>query len=360
MRIAFGLGHPAHFHLYKNTIQTLKEKHQIDIYITDKDVLKKLLDINNYEYATIAISKPHENLFSKVYKVIISTKKLYKICKYNGTDLFVTCLPQLVWVSRLLGKKNIFNAEDDITYTYLQGFITYPFVSTILTSQVVKTWPFRYKQTKYAGYHKLAYLHPNWFTPNESIKNKYISESHYYIIRTVNQNAYHDINAKGLDASTLKDVIQYLENFGRVCITSERKLPEEFGKYVLSINENDIHHLLYYADLFIGDSQSMTVEAAMLGTPSIRINNFADKISIIRELEKKYGLTYSLPPKSKGKIISLIKEILSRNHQEFLNRRYSMLSQKIDVTVFLQWFIENYPQSAQIMRENPDYQLRFK
>ena len=36
-----------------------------------------------------------------------------------------------------------------------------------------------------------------------------------------------------------------------------------------------------------------------------------------------------------------------------------MLHEKIDVTAFYVWFIENYPQSAKIMKENPDYQLRF-
>ena len=36
-----------------------------------------------------------------------------------------------------------------------------------------------------------------------------------------------------------------------------------------------------------------------------------------------------------------------------------MLKEKIDVTAFMVWFIENYPESAKIMKENPDYQLRF-
>ncbi|MGD0753615.1 MAG: hypothetical protein ABR927_01030, partial [Bacteroidales bacterium] len=41
-------------------------------------------------------------------------------------------------------------------------------------------------------------------------------------------------------------------------------------------------------------------------------------------------------------------------------RRNKMLSEKIDPTAFLVWFIENYPVSVKIMKENPDYQLRFK
>ena len=36
------------------------------------------------------------------------------------------------------------------------------------------------------------------------------------------------------------------------------------------------------------------------------------------------------------------------------------LQDKIDVTAFFTWFIENYPQSRKIMQDNPAYQLIFK
>jgi len=37
-----------------------------------------------------------------------------------------------------------------------------------------------------------------------------------------------------------------------------------------------------------------------------------------------------------------------------------LLYDKIDVTAFMVWFIENYPKSEKIMKENPDYQDKFK
>ena len=40
--------------------------------------------------------------------------------------------------------------------------------------------------------------------------------------------------------------------------------------------------------------------------------------------------------------------------------RERMLAEKIDYAKFLTWFIENFPESARIMHENPDYQLSFK
>lgn len=44
----------------------------------------------------------------------------------------------------------------------------------------------------------------------------------------------------------------------------------------------------------------------------------------------------------------------------FQERRQKMLSEKIDYAQFLTWFIESYPESVKIMKENPDYQWRFK
>ena len=41
-------------------------------------------------------------------------------------------------------------------------------------------------------------------------------------------------------------------------------------------------------------------------------------------------------------------------------RRKKMLADKIDVTAFMVWLIENYPESVKIMKKNPDYQLRFR
>ena len=45
---------------------------------------------------------------------------------------------------------------------------------------------------------------------------------------------------------------------------------------------------------------------------------------------------------------------------EMQGNRHRFLENKIDVTAFMLWFIENYPKSFKIMRNNPDYQYRFK
>ena len=46
--------------------------------------------------------------------------------------------------------------------------------------------------------------------------------------------------------------------------------------------------------------------------------------------------------------------------REWTRKRGKLLKDKIDVTAFMVWFIENYPQSFEIMKENPEYQEKFK
>ena len=106
----------------------------------------------------------------------------------------------------------------------------------------------------------------------------------------------------------------------------------------------------------------MLFRSAMLGVPSIRFNDFAGKISVLEELEHKYGLTYGIKTDQPERLFEKIDELLAMPNfrEEFQHRRQKMLADKIDVTAFLVWFIENYPQSAKIMKENPDYQFRFR
>lgn len=100
----------------------------------------------------------------------------------------------------------------------------------------------------------------------------------------------------------------------------------------------------------------------MLGVPSIRFSDIAGMISVLEELEKVYGLTFGIPTSAPERLFEKINELLSLSdlNREFENRRQRMLEDKIDITAFMVWFIENYPESVKIMKENPDYQNKFK
>ncbi len=90
-------------------------------------------------------------------------------------------------------------------------------------------------------------------------------------------------------------------------------------------------HILFFANMFIGDSQTMTSEAAVLGTPSFRCNDFAGKINVMEEKEIKYRLSFNYTPAcfndTYNKIESLLKVENYKN--EFQINRTLMLKDKI-------------------------------
>jgi predicted glycosyltransferase len=147
----------------------------------------------------------------------------------------------------------------------------------------------------------------------------------------------------------MQKIIDILEPLGRVYITSERAIPEEFSAYVLRINPLDIHHILSFTSLYIGDSQSMAVEAAMLGTPNVRISSFSGKISVLEELEHTYQLTMGIHPSLEQHILNTLHTMVENRALKSLyqERRQRMLLDKIDVT---EWLINLFTSTARTER----------
>jgi len=222
MKILFALGHPAHFHLFKNVIEKLsKNGHAVQIIISEKDILKKLLAEKGFDYRTISDRKLNESIFDKGLKILRSTRHLLKIVRAFNPDLMVGSLSQPAFVSFLTRIPYVFVGEDDITYTFLQGLITYPFVAAILAPEPTNVSIFKYKKCSYKGYQKLAYLHPSVFKPDIFVLNKNYVKRPFFLIRIVNLNAYHDVGIGGLSEYLMDLLIEKMETHGSIYISSE-------------------------------------------------------------------------------------------------------------------------------------------
>ena len=55
-----------------------------------------------------------------------------------------------------------------------------------------------------------------------------------------------------------------------------------------------MHHVMAFASLYIGDSQTMAAEAGVLGVPFVRFNDFVGRIGYLRELEDVYQLGFGV------------------------------------------------------------------
>jgi hypothetical protein len=157
--------------------------------------------------------------------------------------------------------------------------------------------------------------------------------------------AHHDKGIRGLSEGVIDEIIRILGPKGRIFITSERSLEPRFETYRMSIDPLDIHHVMAFASLFIGDSQTMAAEAGVLGIPFIRFNDFVGRIGYLNELENVYGLGYGFRPDETPAMLETIRSIVADSDRQLaVNRekRERMLSEKINTADFLVKFIEEY------------------
>jgi len=327
-------------------------------------VLEELVKENDFEYENIQESIRKNDKISILTASFKRTYKVYRTAKKFKADVLIGTDSSIAQSAFLLKKVSFTTLEDDYEVIKKLAKLTYPFSTSIVVPSVCEVGKkYGKKKIPYYGYMKLAYLHPNRFIPNEDIVKKYINAPKYCIIRLAKLTAHHDEGIKGLNTKLVENIVDIVEKKGYIpFISSESELAFDLQKYQLEIHKNDIHHVMAFASLLVSDSQSMSVEAAMLGVPSIRFSDFAGRISVLEELENNYELTFGIPTNQSDKLLTLIENLLSDENIKavFQKRKEKMLSEKIDVTSFLTWFIENYPESEQIMKENPDFQHKFK
>ncbi|MDD2286846.1 MAG: hypothetical protein PHQ11_15775 [Paludibacter sp.] len=77
-------------------------------------------------------------------------------------------------------------------------------------------------------------------------------------------------------------------------------------------------------------------------------------------MENKWQLTFGYKPNQFDEALFKIKELIRQPGKVFYQRRDAMLENSINVTGFLNWFIQKYPESMRIMQTNPDYQYNFR
>lgn len=360
MKILIDIGHPAHVHLFKNFAKELiSHNHQVFFTCREKEFEKYLL--SSYGFSFKSFGKKYSSIPGKIFGMIeFDIKEFISGLKFRP-DIFLSHGSiYAAHASFFLGKPHI-SLED--TFNFEQIRIYEPFTKVILTPDFDNPLVSR-KQVKYSGYHELAYLHPKRFSPDISIlKTLGIgNEEKYSLVRFISWNASHD---KGNRALTLENKIKAVRSFlkyGKVFVSSESELPDELKQLRLRIPPERIHDAIAYSSLLFGESSTMAEEAAMLGTPSIYL--YDNSTYYTKHLEKEYKVMFNYSGSNEEQLKAIQKGVelltLPDIKSEWQAKRKKIIFDKIDVTAFLVWFIENWPDSFRIIKENPGYQERFK
>ena len=349
-RFLFFFVHPSKYHLFRYTINyLLNSGHHVDIAIIKKDVLEELVKQEGWKYTNIfpegRRSKSKNSLAILIVTLINFIKtvwRLKKLTQGKKYDIYITddCLT----VIGFFRKVTTYMFIDDDLNAVKENAVLYIFATKILSPQSTDLGRFNKKKIPVKGYKELAYLHPDYFRPDESVIKEFNPDfKNYIILRLVSLTASHDANKRGLSDTEVLKIINLLKEKYLIFISAERSLKPEFEKYRLAIKPELISNIISYAQLLITDSQTMTSEAAVLGTPSVRYNDFVGRINCMDEKEFKYGLTFGFKTNEYDKMLLKISELLEMPDlkKEWQDRRRKMLAEMEDINQVMIKLFEN-------------------
>jgi uncharacterized protein len=355
MRLLIDIGHPGHVHLFRPMAQQLIEKgHKVLFTCRQKEFEIELLEAAGLEY--VSFGKHFRTKTGKIYGLAKFNMKMFQTALKFKPDLFLShgslYAAQIAW---LMQKPHV-SMEDSGNWEQMRLYL--PFTRHVLTPHELKE-DLGPKQIRYLGYHELAYLHPAVFTPDGNIRQLLglAGGEPFALLRFVSWSATHDIGQGGLTRDTKLELVRVLEEKMKVFISAEGTLPEDLVKYQIRIPPEKMHDVLSQATLFVGEGATMASESGVLGTPAIYVNSLE---RCYNEDQEKYGTVYNFRD-SRG-VIEKVKSLTADPglKEKTLKGRERMLREKINVTRFLVWFMEHYPESADIMLKEPDHQLKFR
>jgi predicted glycosyltransferase len=357
VRILIDIGHPAHVHYFRNLYFELIKRHAVIVTCKNLPIIASLLE--HYKIPYTALGSKGKGVFGKLITQFVFTYKVFRILKQQHIDLAIGVSASIAQAGIFCRTKTILFDDDDLVVQPLSQWFVNPFANCIISPDTLK-YEVQKNAVYYPGYQELAYLHPKRFAPDKSVLQKYgIAEGEkYFILRFNAFTAHHDLGKGGLSLAQKRELTGFIKQSGKVFISSERDIEPEFAQYKCPVDPHEMHSFLAFSALLVSDSQTMTSEATVLGVPSCRCNSFAGLISYLEEEEKKYGLTFAFQPDAFSSMLQKIHELLSflDLREVWQQKRAVMLQDKIDVTAFWIWFMENYPSSVQQVR-NPGFEF---
>ena len=340
MRILIDILHPAHVHFFKNFYREMGERgHRLMITVRDKECSLELLDKHHLPYTLI--SRQKTGAVGLATEMVQRTYRLTRVMREFEPDVMTGIMGPSIAAAGALRRVPavVFYDTEFATQTNL---FTYPLAHSVCTPDCYQgSVPGRHYT--YAGYHELAYLHPSHFEPDPAKLAAFGVRpgEPYSLVRFVHWQAIHDRKEVGLSLEQKLQIVELLERYGRVLISSEGPLPDELAARRSEGPVEDIHHLLAHAGIIVGESATMSSEAAVLGVPSVFIattgRGYTD------DQEARYGLVRHLTEAQFEDALEAIQDFCDDKPQAFDRdqARQRLLQEKIDVT---DWMVEYFEQ----------------
>lgn len=349
MKILIDINHPAHVHYFRNLIRIMKSHgHEFIVVNRDDKMINQLLDY--YEINHIIRNKRPEkkNTIKSLLYLLGCICACMKASFIHKPNMYLGFASLPVSISSILFRKPCI-ILDDTEHNKLNHRLYLPGASVVLT-------PFYYnidlgeKQLRFNAYVEQLYMHSHYFTKNENTINEQgVKSDEYVLVRYIAYDAHHDKDVKPLCDEQKKAIIQLLAQKYRVLLSMEKNNQDEFYKpYLVHFSPEKMHDIETGAKFLVAEGATMASEAFVNGVPYLYLNPL--RVGYVDQQQQAMP-QYFFQTTDYQEAINAINHLASIPVDKD-SIKASIEATTMDPTLFLVWFVENYPRSVQITRDN--------
>ncbi len=274
MRYLIFTNTPAHVHLYKNVVRSLRDRgHTVELLARDYGCTVALLEWYDLPHTIYGYCGTSQwSLFARLpghYARIVRRAVQFDPDHIFGMGAYAAHAGAVTRTPVTL----VLDSEP----TGLDHRLSRPFATAILTPAAFRK-DLGSKHYVFDGFKESAYLHPDVFSPRADIRERLgVGPDESYVFLRFNAfGSHHDVGRGGFTQHERRELVEQLSDEATVIVSDEG---ETTDLSTLPCRPFDLHPALLHdalagADLLVADSQTMVTEAALLGTPTIRSNAF--------------------------------------------------------------------------------------
>jgi predicted glycosyltransferase len=260
------------------------------------------------------MAPPGRGYLSAAGELLRRSRQLRRRIRAHGIKVVLTRNPSGVLATVGTRAVSVFDTDDG-RGVGVHYWAARPFAD-VITSSVHDPEDHGHGHRRYRALKAHMFLHPDHFTPDPEVRRRYLEAgTPLAVVRFSAHDASHDRSITGIAEGSREQLLRLLLDRGDVLLSIERhglqlleqgSAPTAEGQPVLP---EDFYDLLGLSDVFVGDSQSVAAEAAILGVPSLRLSGFTGRAFYLGLLEEK-GLIRNFNPGEESLLIDELQNLL--------------------------------------------------
>lgn len=345
MRIAVTIQHGGNVHLFRHPIAELQRRgHEVFVFSREQGVNVDLLDAYGLDHECLR-PEPDTLPGLAVTQVLFEADLFRRLRRIDPDVIAASHGIAASHVAPLVGARSCIFVDTDAEVV-LGSRLASQFAHRICRPQWLRT-PDDGRCVDYAGLHELSYLAPDRFTPDASVLEGHgVDPSEpFAVVRFGAWKSHHDVGKRGFSPAGKRRLIDALARRGPVYVADESveddpgaDVVDHTGVEPLPVPPEHFHHLLAEATVCVGEVATTTIEAAVLGTPTVRVSPFAGPgdMGKFDELERR-GLVRSFPSSAERAGIETVRRLYDDPGagRRWERRRDAFLDETVDVCSFV-------------------------